>query len=146
MESIIKIITVFVFLFSFPVEAQEEKAPSYFSNQIELNKMQLTVNTPNNFQNRSQEKISTISLKQIGDKNFAKIDDKRAYGSHKVYQIGNNNNYQFLNYRNNEQINLSVSQKGNSNSLNIKGTNLMFRNIKITQFGGAKMSVVNYSN
>lgn len=144
MKSIKKILLVFVFLFSVLVQGQDEKVPSYFSNQIKLNTLQLETNTVSDFQNRSQEVTSIISLKQIGNENVANIDDKVSYGEHNVLQLGNNNNYQFLNYRSNQTINLGVQQTGNSNSLKIKGTNSLFKNLKITQFGGTKMSIINY--
>jgi len=144
MKSIKKIIIVFVFLFSILANAQNEKIPSYFSNELELNNKQLINRIVNDFRIRSQEVVSTISLSQIGNKNVARIDDKLAQGAHQVYQIGNNNNYQFLNSRNNQQINLEVLQTGNANSLNITGVNSMFKNLRIVQFGGAKMSVINY--
>ena len=37
-----------------------------------------------------------------------------------------------------------VLQTGNSNLLKIKGTNSLFKNLVITQFGGAKISINNY--
>ncbi len=139
MKSIKKILVVFVFLFSVLVQGQDEKVPSYFSNQVQLN-----TTTISDFHNKSQQTTSIISLKQIGNKNVANIDDKVSYGEHKLSQLGNNNYYQFLNYSNNQSINLGVQQTGNSNSLKIKGTNSLFKNLTITQFGGAKMSILNY--
>ncbi|WP_299162857.1 hypothetical protein [uncultured Tenacibaculum sp.] len=140
-----KIIVVLVLLFSFLLNAQNEKLPSYFSNELQLNQIELSEKYNNGFQVRLQQTNSTIiSLKQIGNENIANIDNKLAQGKHKVYQIGNQNNYQFLNYRNNQQINLGILQTGNANSLKIIGTNSMFSNLKITQFGGASMNIINY--
>ena len=144
MKSIKKVLIVFVFLFTVLVQSQEEKVPSYFSNTTELNLLQLTGNSVDDFQNKLQEKTSAISLKQIGNENNVTINDKNSYGEHKVYQLGNQNNYQFLNYKNNEFINLGIKQTGNSNLLKITGTNSLFKNLTITQFGGTKMSIVNY--
>jgi hypothetical protein len=39
---------------------------------------------------------------------------------------------------------LGVLQTGDSNLLKITGTNSMSQNIIISQFGGAKMSIINY--
>lgn len=145
MRVINKVIVVLALLFSVLVKAQNEKLPSYFSNDLQLSQIELSEKYNNDFQVRVQEANSTIiSLRQIGNENIANIDNKLAQGKHKVYQIGNKNNYQFLNYRNNQQINLGILQTGNANSLKIIGTNSMFNNLKIAQFGGAKMSIINY--
>ena len=144
MKLIKKIIIVFVFLFSVLVNAQNEKTPSYFSNELELNKTELINGTSINYHVRLQEAISTISLKQIGNENIANVENRLAQGEHEVYQIGNNNNYQFLNYRNNISVNLGVLQIGNANSLKVVGVNSMSKDLKIVQFGGVKMSVINY--
>ena len=141
MESIKKISIVFIFLFSFLMNAQDEKSPSYFSDQLKYNTQQLQVATISNYQSESQQTISTISLKQIGDKNSVNID---ASGNHTVYQIGNSNNYQFLNYSNNQSFNSGVLQTGDGNLLKMTGANSMSQNIIISQFGGAKMSIINY--
>lgn len=144
MKSIKKLIIVFVFLFSIIVKAQDEKVPSYFSNELELNNTQLASKTNVNSHEKYQEVISTISLKQIGNENVANVENRLAQGKHEVFQIGNNNNYQFLNYKNNIQVNLGVFQIGNENSLKIVGVNLMSRNLKIIQFGGVEMNVISY--
>ncbi|WP_158838138.1 hypothetical protein [Polaribacter sp. L3A8] len=144
MESIKKISIVCLFLLSFLASAQDEKLPSYFSDQLQFDNYQLPISTINNFQINSKEMVSTISLKQIGNANVTNIDDRFSNGDHRVYQIGNGNNYQFLNYNSNQPINLGVLQSGNDNSLEIQGINSVFQNLKIVQFGGAKMSVINY--
>lgn len=144
MRFIQKILLATAFLLSSIISAQDEKLPSYFSDQLQFNNIQQIGTIDTNLLTKSQERTSTILLKQIGDENIANIDNKLAQGEHKVYQIGNENNYQFLNYRNNLPINLGVLQTGNSNSLRIIGTNSMFRNLRITQFGGARMSITNY--
>ena len=144
MDSIKKISIVFIFLFSFLMNAQNEKSSSYFSDQLKYNTQQLQGATISDYQSESQQTISTISLKQIGDKNSVNIDDGNASGYHTVYQIGDRNNYQFLNYSNNQSVNLGVLQTGDSNLLKITGTNSMSQNIIISQFGGAKMSIINY--
>ncbi|MCT4699024.1 hypothetical protein [Tenacibaculum haliotis] len=144
MKLIKGILIVFVLLFSVLVKAQDEKLPSYFSSDKQLSTLQLFESATGSFSNRQQEEVSTISLKQIGDKNVANINDKFSKGTHKVYQIGDKNNYQFLNYRNTQSMNLGVLQTGNSNLLKIKGTNSLFENLKIAQFGGAKMNIINY--
>jgi hypothetical protein len=144
MNSIKKISIVLIFMFSFLMNAQLEKSPSYFSDQLKYNTQQLQGSTTGDLQCESQQTISTISLKQIGNENFVNIDDRNTSGNHTVYQIGDRNNYQFLNYSNNQSVNLGVLQTGDSNLLKITGTNSMSQNIIISQFGGAKMSITNY--
>ena len=141
MDSIKKISIVFIFLFSFLMNAQNEKSSSYFSDQLKYNTQQLQGATISDYQSESQITISTISLKQIGNKNTVNINSS---GNHTVYQIGDRNNYQFLNYSNNQSVNLGVLQTGDSNLLKITGTNSMSQNIIISQFGGAQMSIINY--
>jgi hypothetical protein len=143
MESIKKISIVLIFLFSLLMNAQEEKT-SYFSDQLKYNTQQLQVSSTGVLQSESQQKVSTISLKQIGNENVIKINDNYSSGKHIVYQIGDENNYQFLNYTNNQPINLGVLQTGDGNLLKITGTNSMSQNLIISQYGGSKIGVINY--
>ena len=126
------------------MNAQVEKTPSYFSDQLKYNTQQLQGSTTSDLQSESQQTISTISLKQIGNENIINIDDNHASGNQIVYQIGDRNNYQFLNNSTNQPVNLGVLQTGDSNLLKITGTNSMSQNLIISQFGGAKMSITNY--
>ncbi|KGL58670.1 hypothetical protein [Polaribacter sp. Hel1_85] len=143
MKSIKKISIIFLFLFSLLVSAQDEKLPNYFSEQLQLNTQQLQGDISNSFQVNKEKTLSTISLKQIGDENIANINSKYTNGEHTLFQIGDGNNYQFLN-NSSQPINLGVLQAGNDNLLKIVGTNSMFQNLQIYQFGGAKMSIINY--
>ena len=144
MKPVNNISIIFIFLFSFLVQAQDEKSFSFFSDQQQFGIEQLQVNTSNSSDCTSQNKISTISLKQVGDGNVANIYNSCVGGNQIIYQIGDKNNYQFFNNTNSELINLGVLQKGNDNFLKITGANSLFQNFAISQFGGAKMSVINY--
>mgnify|MGYP003993923001 FL=1 len=135
---------IFLFLFYFFGNAQDEKSPSYFSNKLPYNIEQLQINTSKSYQSILEEKNSTISLRQIGDENSANIYNKYANGEHTINQIGNRNNYQFFNYTNKQIINLGIMQTGDHNLLKIMGANSMFQDLKIFQFGGAEMSVINF--
>ena len=135
---------IFIFLFYFFGNAQDEKSPSYFSNKLQYNIEQLQINTSKSYQSILEEKNSTISLRQIGDENSANIYNKYANGEHTINQIGNRNNYQFFNYTNKQIINLGIMQTGDHNLLKIMGANSMFQGLKIFQFGGAEMSVINF--
>ncbi|KGL61341.1 MULTISPECIES: hypothetical protein [unclassified Polaribacter] len=135
---------IFIFLFYFFGNAQDEKSPSYFSNKLQYNIEQLQINTSESYQSILEEKNSTISLRQIGDENSANIYNKYANGEHTINQIGNRNNYQFFNYTNKQIINLGIMQTGDHNLLKIMGANSMFQDLKIFQFGGAEMSVINF--
>ena len=144
MKLINHISIILIFLFYFLGNAQDEKSPSYFSNKLHYNIAQLQTNTSNTYQSILQEKNSRILLTQIGDENSANIYNKYANGEHTIYQIGDGNNYQFFNYYNKQPINLGVMQAGDYNLLKIIGANSMFQNLKILQFGGAKISVINF--
>lgn len=135
---------IFIFLFYFFGNAQDEKSPSYFSNKLQYNIEQLQINTSKSYQSILEEKNSTISLRQIGDENSANIYNKYANGEHTINQIGNRNNYQFFNYTSKQIINLGIMQTGDHNLLKIMGANSMFQDLKIFQFGGAEMSVINF--
>ena len=110
---------IFIFLFYFFGNAQDEKSPSYFSNKLQYNIEQLQINTSKSYQSILEEKNSTISLRQIGDENSANIYNKYANGEHTINQIGNRNNYQFFNYTNKQIINLGIMQTGDHNLLKI---------------------------
>jgi hypothetical protein len=144
MKLINDISIIFIFLFYFFGNAQDEKSPSYFSNKLQYNIEQLQINTSKSYQSILEEKNSTISLRQIGDENSANIYNKYANGEHTINQIGNRNNYQFFNYTNKQIINLGIMQTGDHNLLKIMGANSMFQDLKIFQFGGAEMSVINF--
>lgn len=139
-----KVLVVFSFLFSIIINAQNEKLPSYFSNQQNGMIKQLNIDFSNKDQSKAEKNISTISLIQVGDENQANIINKGVGGKHEVSQIGDKNNYQFTNYRGNRFVNLNISQRGDFNSLKIIGSNSIFNNLKITQFKGVKMKVINY--
>jgi len=117
------------------MNAQDEKLQSYFSNQLHYTIAQSQAYTTNNSQRTSQQNSSTISLKQIGAENVANIYNRYAKGEPAISQIGDKNNYQFSNYYNKQPINLGVLQTGNHNLLNRIGTNSMFQDPRIVQFG-----------
>jgi len=135
------------FLCSFYVNevfTQEEKLPSYFSNNISelnLNNASLLLNS-NNLLNNSVVKnslfqqqagnINSIVLSQVGFENIADIKSSNQT-SQKVNQFGDNNYYSFINYYNSNPINFGVQQQGNSNSLQIYGTNSMMNGAAIIQ-------------
>ena len=144
MKAINNISYILIFLISFLVNAQDEELQSYFSNQLHYNIEQSQAYATNNSQRTSQQNSSTISLKQIGAENLANIYNRYAQGEHTVSQIGDKNKYQFSNYYNKQPINLGVLQTGNDNLLKIIGTNSMFQDLKIVQFGGADINVVSY--
>ncbi len=137
------IVVLFVFYLPIKTKAQEEKLPSFFNSNEET--VEVFVPTQeNSIQFRDFQKNSTVTLKQIGDENKANIQNRSALGEHKVFQLGDRNNYEFLNYNNVNSVNLGVLQYGNDNSLKMVGTNSMSNGLSIIQFKGAKLEMLNY--
>ncbi|AMC11945.1 hypothetical protein Lupro_12000 [Lutibacter profundi] len=84
---------------------------------------------------------SSIKLNQIG--NYNQIDIKAdVTDSQLVNQIGNQNNYTFINYYNNTPSNFDITQLGNANFLQIYGENSIIKNLKIVQKSNAKTIII----
>ena len=117
------------------VSAQQEKLPTYFSNNFSqlssFNTSFLRDNDNTLFQQQSRN-INSVVLNQVGFDNTADIKSSNQT-SQNVNQIGNENYYSFINYYNSSPINFGVHQQGNSNSLQIYGTNSMINGAAIIQ-------------
>ncbi|OAD43425.1 hypothetical protein LPB303_13245 [Polaribacter atrinae] len=126
------------------VSAQQEKLPTYFSNNFSqlspfnasflMGNDNLLINGNNQntlFQQQSRN-INSVVLNQVGFDNTADIKSSNQT-SQNVNQIGNENYYSFINYYNSSPINFGVHQQGNSNSLQIYGTNSMINGAAIIQ-------------
>ncbi|QVY67403.1 hypothetical protein [Polaribacter sp. Q13] len=126
------------------VFAQQEKLPTYFSNNVSeinpnnasllLNSNNLLVNSvsQNNLFQQQAGNINSVVLNQVGFENIADIKSSNQT-SQNVNQVGNKNYYSFINYYNSNPINFGVLQQGNSNSLQIYGTNSMMNGAVINQ-------------
>ena len=61
MNSIKKISIVLIFMFSFLMNAQLEKSPSYFSDQLKYNTQQLQGSTTGDLQCESQQTCCSVA-------------------------------------------------------------------------------------
>jgi hypothetical protein len=73
-----------------------------------------------------------VNLNQVGNDNQITIQQK-GNDSQTINQIGNKNNYNFINYFNSTPSNFNIIQQGNSNNLQIFGENSIINNISIIQ-------------
>jgi len=90
----------------------------------------------------SQQNIgSVIKVNQLGNLN---VSDLRAglNDSQLVNQIGDKNNYTFINYFNSNPSNMNILQQGNGNFLQIYGQNNLMSRISIIQKSNAKTLII----
>ena len=126
------------------VSAQQEKLPTYFSNNfsqlspyntsllVDSNSLLTNENSQNSLFQQQSGNINSVVLNQVGFENNADIKSSNQT-SQNVNQIGNENYYSFINYYNSNPINFGVHQQGNANSLQIYGTNSMMNGAAIIQ-------------
>lgn len=147
----ISLITFFSLVATINIYGQEEKIASYFSNVTQLN-----ANSPLVLLNNSDINSSTLSrmlassgnnineviINQIGQNNVIDIST-HINTSQEISQLGNNNYYSFIDYYSNSTNNFNVLQNGNSNSLQIYGTNSLINNISIVQKSNFKTIIIN---
>jgi hypothetical protein len=147
----ISLITFFSLVATINIYGQEEKIASCFSNVTQLN-----ANSPLVLLNNSDINSSTLSrmlassgnnineviINQIGQNNVIDIST-HINTSQEISQLGNNNYYSFIDYYSNSTNNFNVLQNGNSNSLQIYGTNSLINNISIVQKSNFKTIIIN---
>lgn len=106
------------------------------------------VQTPNVDLNETTNKntTSSISINQVGVENNAYINSLQKDDNQDVVQVGSKNNYEYYNYYSQENSNLKINQKGNSNSLQVFGENSLMKNAVINQKSNFKsITVKNYT-
>ncbi|MGV6845382.1 MAG: hypothetical protein ACWA42_04560 [Lutibacter sp.] len=111
---------------------------TYVLTQLNQQPNQLLTNSPIV---KKANYSSIIKLNQTG--NFNTIDLKaNAQDSQLVNQLGNQNNYTFINYFNNNPSSLNVLQQGNGNFLQVYGQNSIMDKMSIIQKGNAKTLII----
>lgn len=147
----ISLITFFSLVATINIYGQEEKIASYFSNVTQLNANSPLVLLNNNDINSSTlsrmlassgNNINEVIINQIGQNNVIDIST-HINTSQEISQLGNNNYYSFIDYYSNSTNNFNVLQNGNSNSLQIYGTNSLINNISIVQKSNFKTIIIN---
>ena len=139
MKNYIHLLPVFLLFFNitfFNCNAQQfTDKNTYIINQyfqsINTNEnSHLENNQQDNSSNFSQ--VDYVNLNQVGNNNQINIRSTDG-DSQTVSQLGNGNNYEFINYYNSNISNFNIIQQGNSNSLEIYGENSLIKNISIVQ-------------
>ena len=119
--------------FSMKANAQQFDENTFIINQyFQSNKDATVLNGKTSASNIAQVQDNYTILNQVGNNNQIDINS-RTNNSQTVSQLGNNNEYQFINYYNKSASEFNISQQGNSNSLEIYGTNSIIKNISIMQ-------------
>lgn len=123
---------------------------SYFTDKKDENvntSIILNSNLNNSLLNLNQDsrvavsQINSVNLTQIGINNVSDISQSQQT-SQSVKQFGRNNYYSYIDFRNSNPINLEVLQQGNSNSLQIYGSNSLSNGMKIVQKSNFKNIVI----
>ncbi len=87
------------------------------------------------------ENANIINVKQEGLNN--QIDVRaNANNSQNVNQLGNSNEYQFINYYNNSPSNFVIRQEGVGNSLQIYGQNSLSEKLQVIQKSNFKTIII----
>lgn len=154
MKSIYKnIVLLFTFLMvSLNVNAQEEKLPTYFSNQTSTISSlaptlqsfnDLQVNAKNQNTARTNTNSSLVYLKQIGNSNEISVLNNTG-STQAVFQIGNQNQFLYRDRVSDPTINIGVVQENDKNLLSINGSASYLNNMIIRQRGGSELIINNY--
>ncbi|MCH3884579.1 hypothetical protein [Tenacibaculum aquimarinum] len=123
-----------------------QKSPTYFSNEqntFDQSKL-ITTNNINSLISVNQLNIGNqnqVILNQIGTYNVADVTQSQKTQQN-ISQIGRENYYGFIDYYNKTQINFNILQEGNSNSLQIYGSNSIMNGMEIIQKSNFKSIVI----
>jgi len=146
MKNIDNIVFAFVMLFGVlfsNIIAQTADENTYIINQyFQSNKeASLVLGSKGLDPSILQSKNNSLLLNQVGNNN--QIDIRSSVNdTQTVGQIGNKNDYQFINYYNNEVSNFNILQQGNSNSVQIYGENSIVKNLGIVQKTNFKTVII----
>lgn len=91
--------------------------------------------------NSEANHLNTVVLNQVGLYNVADISQSKQT-KQTVNQLGSKNYYSFTDFYNSSAVNFSVLQQGNSNSLQIYGTNSLMDGMQISQKSNFKNIVI----
>jgi len=83
-----------------------------------------------------------LYILQYGNSNYIDINST-GKSEQKINQIGNYNNFQFIDYYNNTDLSLDIFQGGNNSSIQIFGTNTLMKDLIIKQMANDKTLIIN---
>lgn len=88
-----------------------------------------------------------FQLEQNGLDNLIHVNNLQLGDKQVVRQVGNKNSYEYYTYYSVENSNISISQVGDSNTIQIYGENSLTRNATINQKSNFQELIIkNYSN
>lgn len=91
--------------------------------------------------NTNVNNLNVVVLNQVGLYNVADISQSKQT-KQTVNQLGTKNYYSFIDFYNSSAINFSVLQQGNSNSLQIYGSNSLIDGMQISQKSNFKNIII----
>lgn len=137
--------SVFLVLFTLMflcANAQNTNEDTYIINQyFQLNKEASLLENKIPLSSHIQSFDNIVLLNQTGNNNQILVKSN-PNNSQAISQKGNDNYYNFINYYNSTSSNFKILQKGNSNSLQIYGSNSIVKNLKVSQNGGFKAVII----
>jgi len=85
--------------------------------------------------------LQAVNILQYGNNNNIDINSS-GKSQQKVNQIGNNNNFQYIDFYNSTDMKLDVLQEGNNSSIQIFGVNSMMKDMIIKQSANSKALII----
>jgi len=139
-NQVLIIVCLFIGIIAYSQKISNQNAFIYTElTQLNTTPNYLITNNSNLYTKNLNESI--IKLNQIGDYNI--IDLKTNLNdSQTVSQLGNKNNYTFINYFNSNPSNMNILQQGNDNFLQVYGQNSLMSKISIIQKTNAKTLII----
>jgi len=85
--------------------------------------------------------LQSVAILQFGNNNNIDINSS-GKSQQKVNQIGDNNNFQYLDYYSSADMSLDVLQDGNNSSIQVYGMNSMMKDMLIKQSASNKTLII----
>ena len=85
--------------------------------------------------------LQSVAILQFGNNNNIDINSS-GKSQQEVNQIGNNNNFQFIDFYNSSDMSLDVLQDGNNSSIQVYGVNSLMKDMLIKQSAGNQTLII----
>ena len=85
--------------------------------------------------------LQSVAILQFGNNNNIDINSS-GKSQQKVNQIGDNNNFQFIDFYNSSDMSLDVLQDGNNSSIQVYGVNSLMKDMLIKQSASNKTLII----
>ena len=85
--------------------------------------------------------LQAAAILQFGNNNNIDINSS-GKSQQKVNQIGNNNNFQYIDFYNSADMNIDILQEGNNSSIQVFGTNSLIKDVLIKQSAGNQTLII----